>query len=563
MDNSSTHSNVGWQPALAKRPPSATALAAIVAAGIGLLLGSIWASRAQDVFGGPVYLPGGRAVATILLVLWGCALARRPVGNPVLLPIAAAAVAGHIGCLLFARFAAAPQDLAALGFAACVIDGIFITVALPSLLNATLRLDRTRARLAIAFGFLVATAYSLVFSNLGAGVGLAQWVVADLAVLTLCALCLRDSQTREAPAPGCGAAETPSEPQAPAATLGNGPLSANATQGCPPAPSLVPWAAATVVALALMLVQGFVVQATGYGATGEGARFGAAGDILSFTTRVLVVLYCVFVASSPRPVPSAATLALIWCVALVTTALGWGTDAGHLGELLLETGYNVLQTVILLWAYEVATARPAQAGQLFCLASAVMLSNQLTRIVGLAVLDSSSANSTAAVVDHTVVVALGAIATAGTAAFFLMWARGGSVADRLARSGLAQGAAAEKPSAGGARPQPRVRAAVSQVDIPGCPDVSGNSSAVPPFAQQEADFCRRFELACNAHGLTQREREILFTAIHGYTIDNIADRLSISRETVKSGLARAYARAYARAGVNGKQAFLTLMDEQG
>ena len=102
-----------------------------MAAGIGLLLGSIWASRAQDVFGGPVYLPGGRAVATILLVLWGCALARRPVGNPVLLSIAAAAVAGHIGCLLFAQFAAAPQDLAALGFAACVIDGIFITVTPP------------------------------------------------------------------------------------------------------------------------------------------------------------------------------------------------------------------------------------------------------------------------------------------------------------------------------------------------------------------------------------------------------------------------------------------------
>lgn len=89
--------------------------------------------------------------------------------------------------------------------------------------------------------------------------------------------------------------------------------------------------------------------------------------------------------------------------------------------------------------------------------------------------------------------------------------------------------------------------------------VSAGFCATSAFARQEADFCRRFEQACNTHGLTQREREILFTAIHGYTIDNIADRLSISRETVKSGLAR----AYARAGVNGKQAFLALMDEQG
>ena len=219
-----------FRPTRPPPPSSATALAAVVALGIGLLLGSIWASRAQDVFGGPAYLPGGRAAATILLVLWGCALSRRPVGGPALLPIAVAAVVGHIGCLLFARFAAEPQDLAALGFAACVIDGIFITVALPCLLNATLRLDRARARLAIVFGFLVATAYSLVFSNLGAGVGLAQWVVGDVAVLVLCALSLRGSQTHdgaavpqdpEAPYDGAAsdsAVHAPSAPQAPVAT---------------------------------------------------------------------------------------------------------------------------------------------------------------------------------------------------------------------------------------------------------------------------------------------------------------------------------------------------------
>ena len=533
MDNLSAHAiddartAASGRTRLAKRPLSATALAVVVALGIGLLLGSIWASRSQDVFGGPAYLPGGRAVATVLLVLWSCALSRRPVGGPVLPPIAAAAVAGHIGCLLFARFAAEPQDLAALGFAACVIDGIFITVALPCLLNATLRLDRARAQLAIAFGFLVATAYSLVFSNLGAGVGLAQWVVGDIAVLVLCALSLQGS---------------------PAPVAARGIKTADV-----PAPSLIPWATATLVALALMLVQGLVVQGTGYGATGEGARFGAAGDILSFTTRALVMLYCVFTASGPRPVPSAVALALVWCVSLVMTALGWGTDAGHLGEFLLEAGYNVLQTVVLLWAYEVAAAHPARAGQLFCLAGAVILANQLTRLVGVAVLGGSPANSTAAVVAYVVVAALGVIAATGMAAFFVAWARSGS-----AVGPLAQNPAAEKPSAGTAGATGEAgtlpRGGMSAPEA----GVSAGLCATSGFARQEADFCRRFEQTCDAHGLTQREREILFTAIHGYTIDNIADRLSISRETVKSGLAR----AYARASVNGKQAFLALMDEQ-
>lgn len=531
-----------------------TPLAAVVAVGIGLLLGSIWASRGQNVFGGAIYLPGGRAVAAVLLLLWAYVLARRAVPGRTLLPAAGAAACGHIICLLFARFWAAPQDLAALGFASCVLDGILITAVLPCLLGATLHLDRLRARLSIALGFLLATAYSLVFTNLGEAVAFWQWVLADLAVVALSVPCMRLVQPQAptsipaaAPAPAASGTSRPQQTARPVEQP-------TTTQ----AGSLVPWAIATALAALLMLVQGIVAQATGYGATGAGARFGTAGDIISLTTRLLVVLYCAFSAVGPHPVRSAATLALVWCVALVTSALEWGSGSPHIGELLLEGGYNILQTLILIWAYEAAAANRDQSAWLFCIASAAVCANQLTRIVGLFAIDTAVDATGALVVARTAALCLGILAAAGFVALLVASTRRPAI---IASEPRAAGAASTSEGEGGPQSHERVHAdgKTSLETVPSPTRAPTHEESAPsPFARQEADFCRRFELACDARALTQREREVLFEAVHGYTIDNIAERLCISRETVKSNLAR----AYARAGVNGKQAFLAFMDEQ-
>lgn len=93
--------------------------------------------------------------------------------------------------------------------------------------------------------------------------------------------------------------------------------------------------------------------------------------------------------------------------------------------------------------------------------------------------------------------------------------------------------------------------------------IQDSATAIPnqtpdasPLVAASVNFARRFEELASERGLTPRERDVLFEAVHGYTIDHIARKLSLSREAIKSSLTR----AYARAGVSGKQAFLALMD---
>lgn len=75
--------------------------------------------------------------------------------------------------------------------------------------------------------------------------------------------------------------------------------------------------------------------------------------------------------------------------------------------------------------------------------------------------------------------------------------------------------------------------------------------------QQELAFCARLDAFCRERHLTERERDVLFEVLHGRTIDAVADRLGVSKETVKTYLRR----AYARAGVSSRQEILQELDE--
>ncbi len=522
------------KPGSLSRPLASPAVC--IATGIGLLLGSTWASRGQDVFGSVLFFPGGRVIAICCLVAIAAAISRRRHRKPgrMLLAASVASWLGHAACLLLGLYAPASAEVRiALGFSSCVFVGVLIATALLALLMAATTLPARAGRLAVASGLLVATTYDMLFVHAGATVAVWQWVIAELVVI-LCLWRTRDVIGR-GPDPEGGARS-------------DGGRNAGASWLTPETTS---WAFATVVIFVLMLMQGIVVQTTGYGGAGGGARYGVAGDIFSLITRMATVVYCLYAVEGPRPVGVATSLSLTWSVALVAIAVGWYADAASFGELLFEVGYNLAQAFALLLALGHAHRHPDHTTQALCAGSAAMLANQVTREVGLVTIDATQSGP--ALVACVAAGCLGVLA-AGYAICAFLLAR---------RCGLASPAAkSERTAAGAGRTATAARPDVSPA--PGAPapaDVAVAAVASPspldaPFLSQEKDFARRFERVCDERGLTRREREVLFTALHGYTIDNVADRLTISRETVKSDLSR----AYARAGVNGKQAFLALMD---
>lgn len=128
--------------------------------------------------------------------------------------------------------------------------------------------------------------------------------------------------------------------------------------------------------------------------------------------------------------------------------------------------------------------------------------------------------------------------------------------------GLAAAAHRSRAHAGGAEGVPVEDDAAESASevVVGSP---ARDSAVPfllgdsPLRLRGIEFCLKFEEFCEAKSLSDRERDVLFEALHGRTVEGVAEVLFLSRDTVKTYLSR----AYARAGVNNKQAVLKLIDE--
>ena len=66
----------------------------------------------------------------------------------------------------------------------------------------------------------------------------------------------------------------------------------------------------------------------------------------------------------------------------------------------------------------------------------------------------------------------------------------------------------------------------------------------------------KLDAFCSDYSLTPREREVLTEAIHGFSMEAIGRKLCISKDTVKTHLQR----AYRKAGVNGKQELIAVID---
>ena len=87
---------------------------------------------------------------------------------------------------------------------------------------------------------------------------------------------------------------------------------------------------------------------------------------------------------------------------------------------------------------------------------------------------------------------------------------------------------------------------------------SGGWAAGGAPASETDRFTAQFETLAARVRLTQREREVVAEALHGYSRTNIAKRLCLSPEMVKTYLNR----AYTKAGVTSKQELVALIEER-
>ncbi len=87
-------------------------------------------------------------------------------------------------------------------------------------------------------------------------------------------------------------------------------------------------------------------------------------------------------------------------------------------------------------------------------------------------------------------------------------------------------------------------------------EVAADPSAVPSAGDRPTSMQARVEAFCRTYALSAREQEVLVEFVHGYSMESIGRRLSISKDTVKTHVQR----IYRKAGVSGKQGLVEFID---
>lgn len=210
---------------------------------------------------------------------------------------------------------------------------------------------------------------------------------------------------------------------------------------------------------------------------------------------------------------------------LIITPVFWDDKSHIAGAFTLEAGLYIFQVLALIIVTQHAQEHPSSSGLAINVMLALAIFNQITRLLSSFLIDSATIGFEE--VSMIAFVSLGIIVCLVTAFFFLF-------SEKHYR---------EKEASWGV-----------DAEGPACATVTSSQSGL--LAQNEKTFSLCFAKPCEDKQLTQCEQEVLFEAVYGYTIDNIADKLCLSRETVKTYLTR----AYAHAGVNNKQGILHLID---
>lgn len=305
----------------------------------------------------------------------------------------------------------------------------------------------------------------------------------------------------------------------------------------------VPIAAAMVFVALVTFVWGLVAQMSG---GGNIAFFDTTSEFIVIGVRLVVVAFCLL-AGTVFTFRSVATVSsLIWATGLLIIAIAGDGLGVAVGGLIIKAGLYILQALVLVLAVRYAFERPTCVIFVTGLASCMLLGGQVSRF-GWFVLEGS----------------FGVGQWAGVVLAWASWLL--VIAVVVALSAMT----------GGKRP---VAALDSERDEDAAFDAADRLSGESAFVDEEAamytgdepvlvgnspirrrgiDFCLKFEQFSVDKNLSERERDVLFEALHGRTVEGVAETLFLSRDTVKTYLSR----AYARAGVNNKQAILKLIDE--
>lgn len=489
---------------------------ALPALGIGILLGSMGAARGQSLFGTSLLVPLARIVCVAVSVAFAFLFRNGVAKKPVLLTGAAALAVIQLGAALLA-FAFGESERFALGVISTIAEGTSLSLIVFLLLASLLNRSPKEIAVAVSLGFVLLNVYDCFFIGASDEACAAQWLVGKMVALGIAGLVVVRGRSLVVP-------ETKDAAVHKAETEHGDAASHASTQPHSQFPfaEIVPFAGLIAI---LFLIQGAYSYITGVGGVGSNALFDMTVGIYVVGVRILVFGFCLIVKKELAPVPVAATGALLWVFGLLLTTLLWNTDIRFMGALALNSGLYIMQPLILILAVQLARRNGEQAVPIIFSMIALEYANHITRLTALFfVADPTTVQFDG--ISFMSVVSLSIVAA--SAMLFLLVSRRRPSIEPSASSG----------------------AVFSNALAFSAGDLSS------PLLQKEIEQFNCFSRLSQDKQLTQREEEVLYEAMHGYSIDHIAERLCISRQTVKTYLSR----AYNRLGVGSKQEALKLLD---
>ena len=512
-------------PTSALRPlPPVLLLAAL---GLALFLSSMWTARADasGVSTAVVYATRFVSFGTYMLMAWFFRNHLPPVEMVLRLGVSFMAV--HLGIVLGAPLLPLNDAAAlALDYGSGVFEGI--ANALLTLLFA--HVFSTFAPRLSAVG--IAVAY------LGVDMGILALDLLDVATLhymrpafTLASLVLLVVCVRRLLRPGAAGTDR---------TLQHGMAGPEPEQDAHPIrffSAHTNWLLLLIVAVLFPNLFGVIAQVSSE-TGGNFALYDVTTEIMIIALQGVFLLFMVFFGSSYGFASILAFTVPPYATGFALFPADW--EAGMpMAGCFIRAGYVIL--TVLIWALMARTsyADPRHTYLYFGIYCGVS-NAQLGRVVGSLLMGEAGPNL--ALCLNISLGSLWAICIFGLVLFFLL-RRDGQPASVERFAPMGETAANSIRGEAEATPSPEVSSALAAG--------AQGSSPVDPFAQQ-------FDILCERVRLTPREREVLAEAIHGYSRTNIAKKLCLSPETVKTYLNR----AYAKAGVTSKQELVARIEEE-
>ncbi|WP_303203252.1 LuxR C-terminal-related transcriptional regulator [Raoultibacter timonensis] len=474
-----------------------------LAISFGILFGSITASRSQALFGSNLFTPASRLICVALAVFCAAALKGHRLSQRIIFTIVEFSLAMQLFVIFVTRFFSQSEY-----FALGVVSAFFEGAALCFLTYWLLSYARNNATRfiagVIASGFLIASIYDFCFIGQPPETIIAQWVFAKMGVIALLTVVFVLPRFKGK----SGDAGIPLQPTT---------ASQSKVPDTPWTKACLPFCA---VAATLFLIQGLFSNITGLGGVGSNSFFDHSVGIYVIGARAAILLLCLSGSAKLKPTSIAAVCAVVWATGLLLVSASSDETAYFIGALTLEVGMYALQVLCFVVAVQYAQENEEQANQIIFSMVGIVFCTNVTRVLSSLALPVAMPETDPT--SKMALVCLWLVVCIVVAHYHAVYRIGRSFSEA-----------------------PLLDTASSLI---------GQSD----MAKRELRFGRRFHQMCKEKNLTDRERDVLFEAVHGYTIDHIAEKLCLSSETVKTYLSR----AYTRIGTNGKQGVLKLIESR-